>query len=332
MDQALEKQYNKLAKGQSGIIGITRRKEAVCKWNIIKHEKGQYRDFLQKICGFDTNDGYSIHHEFGSSITKRDQEAVEQMVEYVDERGGLLNLDQNKITNICTGVYLDREASEFHLGCKTIGEEEYGKFKSKRLEKKTVKLFYVIPKVRKKKSNTHASNTVDLKKETVSFVRHIDFLRLRIYNIQRLLQFEITSTSFFLTKDGYLRKSQKSQLAQEIKGLLPAPPEMVPTDRKQSMTVFDFMGYCRKVPIKRDELKTYADLANHLWITFTFLSKNHSIIDIVFDLYLDASIKEEERLRRSKDKAIEVNISSYHQVSYFDRGGSRKMSPPYLCE
>ena len=90
------------------------------------------------------------------------------------------------------------------------------------------------------------------------------------------------------------------------------------------------MGYCRKVSIKRHELKTYADLANHLWTTFTFLPKNHSRIDIVFDLYLDASIKEEEHLRRSKDKAIEVNTSSYHQVSYFYRGGSRKMSPPYL--
>ena len=77
-----------------------------------------------------------------------------------------------------------------------------------------------------------------------------------------------------------------------MKGLLPAPPDMVPTNRKQSMIVFDFMGYCRKVTIKRDELKTYADLANHWWATFTFLSKNHSRIDIVFDLYLDASIKE----------------------------------------
>ena len=138
MDQALEKQYNKPVKGQSGIIGITRRKEAVCKWNIIKHEKGQYGDFLQNICQFDTNDEYSIHHEFAPSITKRDQEAVEQMVEYVEERGGLFNLDQNEITNICTGVHLDREASEFHLGCITIGEEEYGKFKPERLEKKTV--------------------------------------------------------------------------------------------------------------------------------------------------------------------------------------------------
>ena len=64
----------------------------------------------------------------------------------------------------------------------------------------------------------------------------------------------------------------------------------------------------------------------------TLFSKNRSRVDIVFDLYLDASIKEEVRLRRSKDKAIEVNISSYHQVSYFDRGGSRKMSAPYLCD
>ena len=105
-------------------------------------------------------------------MTKTDQEAVEQMVEYVEERGGLFNLDQNEITNICPGVHLDREASECHLGCITIGEEEYRKFKSERLEKKTVKLFDVISNVRKKKSNTHASSTVDLKKETVSFVRH----------------------------------------------------------------------------------------------------------------------------------------------------------------
>ena len=45
MDQALEKQYNKPAKGQSGIIGFSRRKEAVCKWNIIKQEKGPIHQF-----------------------------------------------------------------------------------------------------------------------------------------------------------------------------------------------------------------------------------------------------------------------------------------------
>ena len=36
MDQALEKAYNKPAKAAGRIIGVTRRKEAVCKWNLIK--------------------------------------------------------------------------------------------------------------------------------------------------------------------------------------------------------------------------------------------------------------------------------------------------------
>ena len=31
MDQALEKVYNKRAKGQGGIIGISRGKQAICK-------------------------------------------------------------------------------------------------------------------------------------------------------------------------------------------------------------------------------------------------------------------------------------------------------------
>ena len=35
VDQALESKYNKQAKSSSGIIGITRRKDAVCKWDLI---------------------------------------------------------------------------------------------------------------------------------------------------------------------------------------------------------------------------------------------------------------------------------------------------------
>ena len=42
MDQAPEKEYNKPAKGQGGITGISRRKEAVAQWNIIKHEKSKF--------------------------------------------------------------------------------------------------------------------------------------------------------------------------------------------------------------------------------------------------------------------------------------------------
>ena len=38
VDQALEKTYNKPAKGLSGFTGISKGKEAVLKWNIEKYE------------------------------------------------------------------------------------------------------------------------------------------------------------------------------------------------------------------------------------------------------------------------------------------------------
>ena len=73
MDQALKKQYNKPAKGPSGVIGFSRKKAAVCKWNLIKHKKYLYTDSFEKICGLKSDDEYSLNHEFSQSITEVDR-------------------------------------------------------------------------------------------------------------------------------------------------------------------------------------------------------------------------------------------------------------------
>ena len=70
VDQALESKYNMQAKSSSGIIGITRWKKAVCKWGLIKHEKANYSNFLQKISGVDHEDEYSLHHEFSEKLSE----------------------------------------------------------------------------------------------------------------------------------------------------------------------------------------------------------------------------------------------------------------------
>ena len=84
------------------------------------------------------------------------------------------------------------------------------------------------------------------------------------------------------------------------------------------------------------DLKTYADLAKHLSASFTTLAKDSARLDIVFDLYLDASIKQEEHLRRSKDKATEVKkfqlpsgATSYH--GWFWASSSNKMQLQKIC-
>ena len=62
VDLALEKEYNKNGKGKGGIIGFTREKEVVAKWNIIKHEKMPYFKFLSDLCKLSSESEYSLHH------------------------------------------------------------------------------------------------------------------------------------------------------------------------------------------------------------------------------------------------------------------------------
>ena len=56
MYQALEKPYNKVSKGPGGVIGITKNKAAVAKWNIIKHEKMLVTQYLRDLCGLVNDD------------------------------------------------------------------------------------------------------------------------------------------------------------------------------------------------------------------------------------------------------------------------------------
>ena len=62
----------------------------------------------------------------------------------------------------------------------------------------------------------------DVKKQYQQYVT-FDYSRERNYSISDLLCYELTSTSFFLTQDGFLRKSPKSELAREIEKKLDTP-------------------------------------------------------------------------------------------------------------
>lgn len=64
MDQAFQKANNKPAKNNSWIVGISRRNDAVCRWNIIKNEKAW--DCLNEY------DEYVLDHDYSASTTVAD--------------------------------------------------------------------------------------------------------------------------------------------------------------------------------------------------------------------------------------------------------------------
>ena len=76
MDQPVEKANSKPAKSSSGIIDFIRRKEAVCKWNFIRHGKAKYPNFMITICQMDENDECSLHYEFSDWIPKANKSSI----------------------------------------------------------------------------------------------------------------------------------------------------------------------------------------------------------------------------------------------------------------
>ena len=292
VDQALESKYNKQAKSSSGIIGITRRKEAVCRWGLIKHEKANYSNLLRKISSVDQEDEYCLHHEFSEKLSETDQTYIQQLVDCISDRGNPFDLENSTMKNLVTGATLDTATTSFLLDSVVKGTEAYDKFVKERLDCKSVKLFDKIPMTRKIKKMGKNWKPPDVNKETIQFLRMIDYSRLQSLDIADLLKHEIVSTSFCLTKDGELRKSPKSELARELKNLLEMPcPVEIPDSDLKSVIVIDFMAYAQKVPTKMMMLTTYEDYFKALWRTFSSLSKDCSRIDIVFDVYLRNKVK-----------------------------------------
>ena len=149
----------------------------------------------------------------------------------------------------------------------------------------------MIPKIRRSKRRSKNWIPPDLTKETIHFLRIIDYSRLRNLDVSEILKYEIVTTSFYLTKDGELRKLPKSELQRELKEHLtkPHPIEVQESDLSTAVLI-NFMAYTRKIPQKRMRLSTYEDYFNALWKMLSRISKESIRIDIVFDVYLRYSI------------------------------------------
>ena len=115
-DQALEQCYNRPAKVSGGIIGVTRKKEAVALWGIIKHKKDQYVDLLEMRD--DVGGELSLHHDFNPSTTTKVVKMVQDIEEY------LLNVcsplgDQGMLKNVLTGEIVTKVNVDKLLCCIT---------------------------------------------------------------------------------------------------------------------------------------------------------------------------------------------------------------------
>ena len=106
MDMTLKKKYNKLAKKPSGIIGVSRKKEAIGKWNLIRHDKLLYTSNLKFLWDRIVGDECNLN-AFSPSANKTDKIAVDTLFEYFKDNNNLFDFSNDKVTNFVTGEFID---------------------------------------------------------------------------------------------------------------------------------------------------------------------------------------------------------------------------------
>ena len=267
------------------------------------------------MSGISNEGDYSLHYEFSEQRTETDLQCVKQLVACLNERGTPFDGIEILIKNLVTGATFNEKLSPFILNCFSEGKVAYEQCRKERLEIKSTKLFDTILKSRSSFKKRKPCKAPDIKEETVNFLRTVDYERLlRRFDVEYPLTHKIVATSYYLKKDVELQKSPTSEFARELKNLLEELcPTNVPETSLQTAIVIDFMAYARKVPVKKMNLVCYEDSFGALWKTFSSLSKGCTRIDIFLYLYLQQSIKQGERNRRSKLEPIEINISTIKQ-------------------
>ena len=324
-DQALGSAYNNPAKGPGGVIGISRKKEAVLKWNLIKHEKAKYTRFIDDICNYVEKDEYSLHHEFSTITTTKDEQSVQTVCDFFRKRGDIFAGEN--LTNFVTGEVLDASTKAFFLGCIDRGDKLYNDFRDTRIVKKTSALLDRISKAGIPKAKSGNQTSIDKKKETMDLLRIVDIARARCFSIDVLLSFEVTNTSLFLVKDNFLREaSNKSDLLTYIR--LKQSPFVDLNITLKLGTFIEFMSYARKLNSRmhKENMKTFGDFVENLWESFQRYSKGSYRLDIVFDNYYNDSVKSGERLRRAEGAHFDQPLPPATELPKFWASTENKVS------
>ena len=208
---------------------------------------------MNTVCQMDEDDEYSLHYEFSDRITKADKHNVAALMKNVFQHENPFNLEQPKgIMNIATGVILEKAEEDFLMNCISLGKAARNECYESRLTEKNIQLLETIPKTKKIIKKKSEKKEYDLAKETVKLLRHIDYARLRDFDLKILMSYEISPTCFHLKKGGLIRKPNKSKLITELKCMITKhiATHLPPTNHHRNV-IIDFMAYARKVPIKK---------------------------------------------------------------------------------
>ena len=312
-DMALEQSINADSKSSGGVAGKSQNPSALERWFLTIHERAAITTALKSMYGV-LNNKQVVHKR-----VRRDEEDVKKLVSCFTS-GTMVNPfgDTEDLVNFATGVVLPTHVADVFLNSTKRAKDQMDLFITSRLNTNATGFWKPIPSL-KVKTFSSITKKVQVKVTneklfTVSadrdlFGRLLIAANARSINLRKVLSYELSPISCSLAHtDGTLRKTAKSALMTIIEKEANTQPRL-PASALPTTYIIDGMAVVQMT--KSAGASKFGELSQKYYNIFTAplnLRKCNNV-HIVFDQYLEVSIKAGERLKRGASTALEVQIA-----------------------
>ena len=314
MDYVLEATENKALKSSGGIIGLTYQNNALTRWFLSRPVTAKYSvNFKESL---KQQEGSSGHHTDTQSYKRSYNEDVKKMVDLFEDTfvdPFTMNSPPLRLINFATGIQVSEEVESSLLNCHRDGERLLEQFVSDRFmtqngHEEPSKSFYdPVPK-HNVKTMAVSKSTVRFKSKDVPMNGEEMYLRLLAINaykkvpLERVLAFENATVPLSLFCDnGKMVTTKKSDFLEKLEKLI-QPESVVRTVSEKDTFVFDGMAIIQMLQASASVAKpTYNDMASLFWKYILSASRGVQNIHVVFDRYIENSLKLQTREKRGED-------------------------------
>ena len=323
-DMALEQSINLDSKMKGGIIGISKRPEALERWFLTSHQRAAITTAVKEMCNMGDNEG--PHKEASPSRISRDEEDVQKLLHKFSSElitNPFMYEESDALLNLATGMVMPADEASRLLDAYNEGAVQMKEFVEQRLNSNNVSFWNPIPNLKiktfastakKQRVKASAEKVITVSADRDLLNRLVIAAKARDVNLKDVLCYELSTVPFSTTHiDGTLRKTNKSILLGELQDKGDVQPKLpLPPPDVSSAYIIDGMVVIQMV--KSGGVATFGELASTHFNTLTLsLGKNRCCrVDVVFDRYISISIKAGERSKRGESSALEVKIQGSH--------------------
>lgn len=298
IDQTIEVTVNRDTQTAGGTTKFSLKPAAVKRYYMTSEHRSEFLSKMRDLVGTAKSD--VNHAELRHPRIEKDESDVSSIVSLVESWVNPF-AESQCLMSISTSQVATPEVSNDLMKAHTIGEEAYSCFKTERLESDT-KTFNDRMKLNKLKTFTTLckkkvikgdGKTVVLKAEKGLFGQIIVKAEHRSISMADVLCHPLGPMPWALaTLQGFLTKTKKSSLALALQKNVPVA-EYLP---EKSSTIIDGMSLVHRVKVG----ETFKDVASSVLTMALKEGSTSKCIHVVFDTYVEMSIKSCERQQRGE--------------------------------